>query len=99
MIWLLRSGAFSFSTGAGDAGGAEPMLGTEDVRDMERAAMQAQVDAEAAADELRRASKWTDGIDFEDEDELDEAANELRDSLQTAADALQEALHEVQRFL
>jgi hypothetical protein len=66
---------------------------------MERAAMQAQVDAEAAADELRRASKWTDGIDFEDEDELDEAANELRDSLQTAADALQEALHEVQRFL
>jgi hypothetical protein len=75
------------------------MFGTADVSDMESAAVQAQVDAQAAADELGHASKLTDGIGYEDDDELEDVADELRDALQTAANSLEDALEELRRVL
>lgn len=67
-----------------------------DVSEMQSAAMKAQVSAEAAADELEYASTLGDEVD---EDELEHAADELRDSLQTAANALEDALRGVNSVL
>ena len=72
------------------------MLGMRDMTEMQSAAMKAQISAEAAADELEHASKLGDEVD---KDELQDTADEVRNSLQMAASALEDALHDVNGVL
>lgn len=70
-----------------------------DVSDLEDAAIAALSDAEAATSQLEQASKVTSGLGYEDEEELEEAAEELLDALRSAERALEDALHAVRRVL
>jgi hypothetical protein len=75
------------------------MIATGDLSRIEEAAMEAHVSAEAAAEELANAEELAEGIDYDDAGELEAGAEELRDCLQTAADALDDALKTVRAVL
>jgi len=72
------------------------MHATEPVEDMRHAAFSAKIHAEQAVRELGRGMELVEEADVR---EVEELADDLRDSLQEAADVLHEALGEVERFL